>query len=137
MSEKFPDMQEIVPSGAHTIEINEDVDMEYLTNLMTISEEIDRSRHVDFALRTLYSVMNDSHAKGTERVAAAKLTLEACGALSKSTTNNTFIKTEHANIQNNQITDEDAKNVKNAMAGIGKLLNATDAKISVHSGGQG
>lgn len=134
---EFPAMREIVPSGATTIEINEDADMEYLANLFTLSEEIDRARHIDSALRTLYAIMNDSSAKGTERVSAAKLTLEACGALGKSTTNNTFIKTDNAQINNTQVTDEDASKLKNAMSGIGKLLNATDAGIRLHEGGQG
>lgn len=136
MQEELPEFRPVVPSGATAIAIT-DEDVLDLAALFTVSGEIDRQRHIDKALRTLHSVMSDSHAKGTERVAAAKLTLEACGALGKSTTNNTFVRAETANIQQNDISDNDSAMMKKALSQMGGLLKATDAKISIHEGGQG
>lgn len=136
MDKEFPEMRETLPSGATEIEIidNEVLD---LATLFTISNEIDRKRHIDQALRTLHSVMNDTRARGAERVSAAKLTLEACGALGKGITNNTFVRAETANIQQNEISDADTASLKNAVAKMGNLLKGTDAGISIHTGGKG
>ena len=135
--QKFPEMHEVIPSGVTDIVLNDDDEALDLAVLLTITDEMDKARHIDQALRTLQSIMIDSSLNTAGRVAAAKLTLEACGQIGKGTTNNTYVRADNAQINQTEINDTDTQKIKEAVSGMGKLLRANDAGIKIHTGGKG
>jgi len=102
---------------------------------LTLTELEDSEVNIDRAVRTLREVASDTNARASDRITAAKVLLEASGALNKGTNIN-VIKSENTQINQNENSEEN-KHLMKALGNLSQVLSATDAGVRIHKGGQG
>ena len=119
------------------VEINEPDESTELTIVQfTFQKDEDQKKHIDKAIRTLYDVMNSDTSRASDKIGAAKLILEASGALGKGNTTN-YITAENAQINNADNTQADKTLIMEALKGLKHLSGSSAADITVQKGGRG